>query len=141
MRLKTRNQGFTLLEIMVAMAILGVGLVVIIELFGGGLRLARVSEEYTKAVGYARVKMEETCLSKSLEEGIQEGEFDSLYRWQVEVKKVDLLPPGKETSYQPPVALYRVRVDVLWKSGMRERTAALETYRLLKAEPQSEQKT
>jgi prepilin-type N-terminal cleavage/methylation domain-containing protein len=51
MRLRTRNQGFTLLEIVVAMAILGIGLVVIIELFSGGLRLARVSEEYTKAAG------------------------------------------------------------------------------------------
>jgi general secretion pathway protein I len=134
MRLRTRNQGFTLLEIVVAMAILGIGLVVIIELFSGGLRLARVSEEYTKAAGYARMKMEEVSLAKSLEEGIQEGEFDSFYRWAVEVKKVDLLPPGKETSYQPPVTLYRVRVDVLWKSGMRERSAVLETYRLLKAE-------
>lgn len=134
MRLKGENQGFTLLEVLVAMAILGIGLIVIIELFSGGLRLGRTSEEYTKAVGYARMKLEEISLAKSLEEGIEEGEFDREYRWQVEVKKVDLLPPGTETSYQPPVALYWVRIDVLWKSGTRERTTALESYRLLKAE-------
>jgi general secretion pathway protein I len=134
MRLKVENQGFTLLEVLVAMAILGIGLIVIIELFSGGLRLGRTSEEYTKAVGYARMKLEEISLAKSLEEGIEEGEFDREYRWQVEVKKVDLLPPGRETSYQPPVALYWVRIEVLWKSGTRERTTALESYRLLKAE-------
>lgn len=134
MRVKGENQGFTLLEVLVAMAILGIGLIVIIELFSGGLRLGRTSEEYTKAVGYARMKLEEISLAKSLEEGIEEGEFDREYRWQVEVKKVDLLPPGRETSYQPPVALYWVRIDVLWKSGTRERTTALESYRLLKAE-------
>ena len=134
MRGRGENQGFTLLEVLVAMAILGIGLVVIIELFSGGLRLGRTSEEYTKAVGYARMKLEEISLAKSLEEGIEEGEFDREYRWQVEVKKVDLLPPGRETSYQPPVALYWVRIDVLWKSGTRERTTALESYRLLKAE-------
>jgi general secretion pathway protein I len=134
MRVRGENQGFTLLEVLVAMAILGIGLVVIIELFSGGLRLGRTSEEYTKAVGYARMKLEEISLAKSLEEGIEEGEFDREYRWQVEVKKVDLLPPGRETSYQPPVALYWVRIDVLWKSGTRERTTALESYRLLKAE-------
>jgi len=134
MRGRGENQGFTLLEVLVAMAILGIGLVVIIELFSGGLRLGRTSEEYTKAVGYARMKLEEISLAQSLEEGTQEGEFDREYRWQVEVKKVDLLPPGKETSYQPPVALYWVRIDVLWKSGTRERTTALESYRLLKAE-------
>ena len=134
MRLRGGHRGFTLLEVMVAMAILGIGLTVIIELFSGGLRLGRTSEEYTKAVGYARMKLEEISLAKSLEEGIQEGEFDPEYRWQLEVKKVDLLPPGKETSYQPPVALYWLRIDVLWKSGTRERTTALESYRLLKAE-------
>lgn len=134
MRVRGENQGFTLLEVLVAMAILGIGLVVIIELFSGGLRLGRTSEEYTKAVGYARMKLEEISMAKSLEEGIEEGEFDREYRWQVEVKKVDLLPPGRETSYQPPVALYWVRIDVLWKSGTRERTTALESYRLLKAE-------
>lgn len=133
-----RNPGFTLIEVVVAMAILGVGLAVIIELFGGGLRLGRVSQEYTRAAGYARMKMEEINLASALEEGIQEGAFDGQFRWQVEVKKVDLLPSGQETSYRPPVNLYRVRVDVLWKSGSKERAAALESYRLLKAE-ESEQ--
>jgi general secretion pathway protein I len=134
MRLKVEKQGFTLLEVLVAMAILSIGLIVIIELFSGGLRLGRTAEEYTKAVGHARMKLEEISLAKSLEEGIEEGEFDREYRWQVEVKKVDLLPPGRETSYQPPVALYWVRIEVLWKSGTRERTTVLESYRLLKAE-------
>lgn len=140
MRVRAKKQGFTLLEVLVAMAILGVGLIVIIELFSGGLRLGRTAEEYTRAVGYARMKLEEISLAKTLEEGIEEGEFDREYRWQMEVKKVDLLPPGKETSYQPPVALYRVRIAVLWKSGIRERTTALESYRILKAE-ESGQKT
>ena len=134
MRVRGENQGFTLLEVLVAMAILSIGLIVIIELFSGGLRLGRTAEEYTKAVGHARMKLEEISLAKSLEEGIEEGEFDREYRWQVEVKKVDLLPPGRETSYQPPVALYWVRIEVLWKSGTRERTTALESYRVLKAE-------
>ncbi len=129
-----RNPGFTLIEVVVAMAILGIGLVVIIELFGGGLRLGRVSQEYTKASGYARVKMEEINLASALEEGIQRGEFDGQFRWQVEVKKVSLLPSSQETIYRPPVDLFWVRVDILWKSGSKERAAALESYRLLKAE-------
>ena len=128
------RRGFTLIEVVVAMAILGIGLVVIIELFGGGLRLGRASQEYTKAAGYARMKMEEINLASALEEGIQEGEFDGQFRWQVAVKKVDLLPPDKETSYRPPVDLYWVRIDVLWRSGSKERAAALESYRLLRAE-------
>jgi general secretion pathway protein I len=129
------ERGFTLLEIVVAIAILGIGLVVIIELFGGGLRLERTSEEYTKAVGYARMKMEEVYLAKSLEEGIQAGEFDRDYRWQMELRRVELIPSrGIDTSYRPPVELYWVRIDVVWKSGFKENKAWVESYRALKTE-------
>ena len=71
MRRNREEKGFTLLEIVVAMAILGIGLVIIIELFGGGLRLGRASQEYTRAAGYAKLKLEEIALSSTLEEGVQ----------------------------------------------------------------------
>jgi general secretion pathway protein I len=131
--LKTGRNGFTLLEIVVALAILGIGLILIIELFSGGLRLGRTSEEYTRAVGYTRMKMEELQVAKSLEEGMQEGVFDRDFRWQVEVKKVDLLPPEREIQYKPPVELFHLRIDVLWNSGKQERATGIETYRVLKA--------
>src|SRR4030042_904289 len=85
------KNGFTLLEVVVALAILGVGLMVIIELFAGGLRLGRVSEEYTKAVNYARTKIEEVKLKPLTAEGVEEGVFNDTFRWQVEMKKVDIL--------------------------------------------------
>lgn len=133
------RRGFTLIEIVVAMAILGIGLVMIVELFGGGLRLGRTSAEYTQAVSYARMKLEEVSLAQSLDEGLQEGEFDRDFRWRVEVKKVDLIPArGIETDYRPPVDLYQVRIDVLWKSGSRERSAGLESYRVFKREGEGE---
>ncbi len=133
--MKTRRKGFTLIEVVVALAILGVGLVAVIELFGGGLRSGRAAEEYTKAAGYARMKMEEIYLSKTLEEGIQDGRFDRDYRWSVEIRKVDLLPAGRETETSLPIDLYLVRVDVTWRSGLREKSTAIETYRVCKAEP------
>ncbi len=40
------KNGFTLIEVLVAIAILGIGLGVILELFSGGLRSARIAEEY-----------------------------------------------------------------------------------------------
>jgi general secretion pathway protein I len=139
MRRRGADPGFSLLEVVVAMAILGIGLVIIIELFGGGLRLGRTSQEYTKASAYARVKMEEISLADALEEGVDEGEFDKDFRWQTEVKKVDLLPPV-ETDYRPPVDFYRVKLEVLWKSGFRDRSAQFETYRTLKVKEGEEKR-
>jgi len=126
------KRGFTLIEVVVALAILGVGLIVIIELFSGGLRLGKVAEEYTKAVGYGRMKMEEIALSRGLAEGEEEGHFDNDYRWRVEIKKVDLLPVEKNPDFKAPVELYRIQVNVLWKSGMKERTAAFDSYKTIK---------
>jgi len=131
---ESKTEGFTLIEVVVALAILGVALTVIIELFSGGLRLARTSVEYTRAITYARMKMEEIAVQQKMEEGTQEGEFDSTYRWQVETKKVDVLPIEKGIEFKAPTELFQVKVNILWKSGDREKSTRLETYRTIKLE-------
>src|SRR4030066_392270 len=105
-----------------------------IELFSGSLRLVRTSGEYTKAVNYARVKMEEVTVKPTMNEGIEEGEFDGASRWQVDVKRVDILPARIEKDFQPPEELFQVKIHVLWKSGTKERSTVLETYRTIKLE-------
>lgn len=129
-----KSRGFTLIEVVVALAILGIGLAVVLQLFSGGLRLGRISQEYTKAVGYGRIKMEEMAGKDRLEEGEEKGDFDSSYRWQVAVKKVDILPPEKPVDFRPPVELFHIEVDITWKSGWRERTARFESYRTVRTE-------
>jgi general secretion pathway protein I len=108
-----RNRGFTLIEIVVAMAILGVGLIVIIELFSGGLRLGRISEEYTQAVGLARMKLEEIFLAEQLKEGSEQGEFN------------------KGLEFKPPVEFYQIKVNIIWKSGSKERSTEIESFRTI----------
>ncbi len=127
-----RNPGFTLIEVVIALAVLGVGLVVIIELFSGGLRLGKTSVEYTRAVEYARLKLEEVTLADQLVEGEETGEFDKDFQWSVGITKVDLLPPAKEPDFKPPVEVYQIKVAVTWKSGLRERSTELETLKTVK---------
>ena len=135
----SRNRGFLLIEVVVALAILGIGLMVIIELFSGGLRLARASMEYTKAVNYARTKMEEMTVKPAVVEGTEEGESDDkTFRWQVGVKKVDLLSIDKSVDYKPPIELYQVKIDVFWKSGTKEKSTSVESLKAIK--PEEDQK-
>jgi general secretion pathway protein I len=130
--------GFTLIEVVVALAILSVGLTVVIELFAGGLRLAKVSGEYTKAVNYGRIKMEEMAVKPKMEEGSEEGKFDETFHWQVGVKKVDVLPIEKRPEFKVPVELFQIQVKVIWKSGSRERSASVETYKTIRVEDEKE---
>ena len=133
------SSGFTLLEVLVAMAILGIGLCVILELFSGGLRSAKVSEEYVKATWHGKGKMEEVLSAKDLTEGVTEGAFDSLFSWTLEVKKANpsvsaAEPIGEEEVESLPVDLYQVVLKVTWPSGARQRTIELESLRTYKKE-------
>ena len=126
------EKGFTLIEVIIALAILGIGLTVIIELFAGGLRLGRVSREYTLAMNLASLKMEEIVSQKMIQVGADEGEFDRTFRWQTGIEKVDILPYDKGTEFKPPVDFYHIRVNVLWMSGSKQRSASLESYKTIK---------
>jgi general secretion pathway protein I len=133
--------GFTLIEVVIAIAILGVALAVIFELFSGGLRLGRVSKEYVMAMNYASLKMEELTTKGEVREGTEEGEFNKEYRWQTLVKKFDLLPiEEKGIDFKPPVELMNIKVNVLWKSGARERSTSIESYKAVKPEENEEKK-
>jgi hypothetical protein len=75
------------------------------------------------------MKMEEITSKRSIEEGSDEGDFDKTFRWQVDIKKIDLFPLDKNPDLKPPVDLFQVKINIFWKSGSKERSAILETYK------------
>jgi len=50
------------------------------------------------------------------------------------LKRIDLLPFERDTDFKPPVEFFHVKIDVIWKSGLKERSVGLETYRTIKLE-------
>ncbi len=133
--------GFTLIEVLVAISILGIGLTVILQLFSGGLKSAKVSEEYTKALWYGKSKMEEMIATKDLAEGEKEGTFGDLYSWKSEVKKANPTLGLKEEEARFPVDLYHIVVKITWTSGAGQRTLEIESLRLFKTEELTGEKT
>ena len=129
------RKGFTLMEVLVSLAILGIGLSIILELFSGGLRSAKISEEYTKATWYGKMKMEEMLTTKDLFEGAAEGSFDSEFFWTSEVKKANpSLSQDIFAESELPVDLYQIIVKVTWRSGMGQRNLEMESLRAFKKE-------
>ena len=128
-------KGFTLIEIVVALAILAIGLTVVLEGFAGGLRSAQVSEDYTKATWHGQTKMEEMLMTQELIEGVTEGTFDSQFSWKSEVKKVTpSLGQDEKTETRLPVDLYQINVTVSWPRGAGKRSLELESLRTYKSE-------
>ncbi len=83
------DSGFSLLEVVVALAIFGMGILIVLGLFSGGLRSARVTEESTRAVIHAREKMAVALLRAELSEGTTAGTTDDGFKWSVEVSRPD----------------------------------------------------
>jgi hypothetical protein len=67
-----------------------------------------------------------------MKEGAEEGEFDKNFRWQMEVKKVDILASEERGDIALPVELYQIKLNVIWKSGAQERSATIESMKVIK---------
>ena len=115
--------GFTLLEVIIALAILGIGFALAMELLAAGVRSAKASEDYTQAVLLARQKMAEIAVTRNLEGSADAGEFGGGFRWASEIQ-----PRPQEEDL--PAQLYQVWVRVTWPSRRGEKALALYTLRM-----------
>ncbi len=59
MRNKNSSKGFTLLEIIISLAVLVVGVISLVTMFGSGLNIAGVSEQSSTAIFLAQERMEQ----------------------------------------------------------------------------------
>ena len=115
--------GFTLLEVIIALAILGIGFALAMELLATGVRSAKASEDYTQAVLLVRQKMAEIAVTRNIEGSADAGEFDGGFRWASEIQPL-------EQEEDLPARLYSVRVRVMWSGRRGEKSVDLQTLRM-----------
>ena len=122
-----RDEGFTLLEVLVALVVLATTVVAVLQLFGGGLRLARSAGDHADAALLASAKLAD------LEPGpLTEGETSGIegpYRWTRRVSLAPaLLPVEPDTPEAARIRLARVKVEVQWAQGRRFELATLRVW-------------
>jgi hypothetical protein len=120
---------------MVAIAIMGIGFVMVMQLFSGGLRAGGLSREHTLAVIHAKEKLEDLLIER--EAGAWSGSGSAAsgrigsYRWRVEVAPYREAAPSGAVEASGP-KLFQVKVRVAWPEAERERSVELVS---LKAAP------
>lgn len=115
------QRGFTLLEVMVAVAIMAMVLVTLMGVKNGSSRDVMLADHITTATLLAKRMMTQTLLTGTLtpnedEGGFPEDEFTD-YTWK---RTISLTPTE--------VKLLEVRVAVLWKEGERQEMVELVSY-------------
>jgi type II secretion system protein I len=136
MRSRTRRPryataGFTLLEVVVALVIFAVGVLAIIELFSGSLRLSEGARDVSAAQVYASQRMEEALLSPNPEPGEESGAFGEKYRWET---RTTWELSGEESPFRE----VRIRVTIRWDDGAQERSVDLMASRWERRQPNEE---
>ena len=121
-----KTAGFTLLEVLVALTLLGVAVTVILQLFSANLRSISASEEYVTGSLEAQAKMREVLEDKEISEGTRNGITDNGYRFQVSVS--DSLT---ERSESLSVKLMEIEVKVYWTQGNKEKFLTLKTLKMV----------
>jgi len=129
MKNSIRQQGFSLLEILVAFSILALSLGIILNIFSTGLRTAIISEEYIQATAIAESLLAKTGTEFPLEETNNQGIDNDKYHWRIEILPFTGLA-GDFDAEQFPVNAFRVDISVTWQEGKTSRSMVLTTLKL-----------
>lgn len=128
--IKYKQQGFSLLETLVAFAILSLVLAVIFQIYASGSRSARLAHEYTQATIIAQSKLASAQTGNtSALSGIEQGK----YNWLLQQQAHDYADV-ETVQYKQSFASYDINVIVNWQSAGKQRFVQLETVRLANKE-------
>ena len=126
---KPRSEaGFTLLEVFLAVVILGVSLTTILLQFQTALHAGSISQERTNAFIYAKEKLESLKIEEELSESSQSGILESGYEWETEVSLYEYEDQEEDIAFEDlRHETYKLRATVEWNSGINKRQVELVT--------------
>jgi len=128
----TTKYGFTLIEVMVSVAILAVGLALILQGFAFSLNVLRISQDNLKATLVAENKMAELQIqikegsgsfAKGLDEEFESGNME--YAWEVKIEPVEWEIEEISEAHE---ALNEVSACLSWEEGKRKGNLPIVTY-------------
>ena len=128
MKSDRRIQGYTLIEVLVAMTILAMSLSVLFRIFSTGLLNVDVSAGYARAVIVAETQLTAVGLDAELRQGQTEGAVEDRYYWSRTVENYVL--PGQSGNQESVVSAFLVTVAVEWEHRGRTRQVSLNSVRL-----------
>jgi len=122
-----KHGGFTLLEVVVAMAIVGLGVVTVMEVFSLGLRLSTKSSEKTETVAIGRQVFDRILLRRDPGDGLETGTLAQGYQWQLNTSRFEV---DDALSLSTPWELKEINLTI--RGG--DRQIEMTTLRLVRGE-------
>lgn len=127
-RMHTLYRGFTLIEVLVALAIASFSLTTLLHALGTSARQTEISREYSTATYLAESGLARIGRDLPLEAGLQQGQFDETYAWRANI--TDAVSTRLSEPRTMIVKPFQVDFTVWWESGDKVRDLTLRTLRL-----------
>lgn len=125
------ERGYTLIEVIVAFAVLGLALMLLLGTLSNGTRQVRWAADSGRAALHARSLLDGLGIDVPIAPGGSAGEFENgRYRWALEIVPfIDPeLPPATLALAGPQ--LFEITLDVDWGEGSARERLQVRTLRL-----------
>src|SRR5688572_9588166 len=128
---RARQRGYTLIEVIVAFALLAAALTLLLGTLSGAARQVRGAADAGRAALYAQSVMAQVGVGDPLKPGTKDGEFeDGRYRWSVDIRRWnDPAKPANALNDPNAPQLLEVRLGIEWGDGGPRQRLLLRTLR------------
>ncbi|HEV8693948.1 MAG TPA: prepilin-type N-terminal cleavage/methylation domain-containing protein [Lysobacter sp.] len=133
------QRGYTLIEVIVAFALLAGALTLLLGTLSGAARQVRGSADAGRAALHAQSLLSQLGVGTPLKPGSDSGEFEKgRYRWAVEIQRWNdpTQPTNAPLDLSAP-RLLEVRIGVEWGDGGPRERLLLRTLRLVPADAEA----
>jgi prepilin-type N-terminal cleavage/methylation domain-containing protein len=132
-----RHQGFTLVEVVVALLIFGLAFAVVARIIQTGILQSGRTEAITTATLLARSQLARIGVDVPVAEGELDGDAGDGFHWRIVIRPAVLESDrgGGESDRRPKILLYQVEVKAAWGIGEPAEAVTLTSLRLA-AEPE-----
>jgi len=128
----TRQQGYSLIEVIVAFGVLALALTLLLGTLSGGMRQVRESADAGRAALHARSLLETLGVDAPLQPGRSSGAFEQgRYRWELEIARYR--DPASPAPVADGAQLLELNLDVAWGEGGARQRWQVRTLRLAAA--------
>jgi general secretion pathway protein I len=127
-----QNSGFTLLEVLVATAIMGIAVAGLLNTISGAAHNAARLTEYDRAVLLARSKTDELLAEPKLQRNVpMAGDFDAVRTGGVPCSWRAVIQPFETVPGAPPGTwdVDRIELEIDWMDGAVKHSFSLEGFR------------
>ena len=122
------SSGFTLIEVVVALAIAGLGLALLVAATGAGLESSTVAARHIQAASQAQSRLAQVGLTLPLKKGEYLGDDVGGFHWRVHIG--DSISHASADGGATALALYPVTVTESWREGVEQKRLSLYSERV-----------